>query len=362
MSRGATQHRFHPGFGCRLRRLAVACCLALVLAGAADSSLAAPPSVTVSFAWSPHNPVIGQTVTFISTSTASSNNAIVSQRWDLDGDGKFDDHVGATASTSFSTPGSHVVGLRVIDKHGDLHQHVLAATLTVLPLANQPPSASFAFYPDAPLPGQSVTFYSTATDPDSAIAAQRWDLDGNGSYGDAIGPTATRSFPAPGVYTIGLQVADTAGAVSVALKKLSVGSPATASLGSGLRPIFPFPVVRLSGTIRRTGIRVRRLLVDAPSGTSTEVHCKGRRCPFRSRAYRSRSAVAAFRIHVRRLDGFFLRAGTRLQIFVARSGAIGRYTRFRIRAGRPPARADRCLVSLSTVPIRCPSAQVDEQG
>ena len=32
-------------------------------------------------------------------------------------------------------------------------------------------------------------------------------------------------------------------------------------------PLFPFPVVRLSGTIVKDGIRVRRLTVDAPAGS-----------------------------------------------------------------------------------------------
>jgi plastocyanin len=354
LSLTATRHRFDPRFGCWFRRLAVVLWLALATLVPA-SSQGAPPNVTVSFVWSPHDPLVGQLVTFVSTSTASGNNTILSQLWDLNGDGKFGDQVGSTASTSFATPGGHVVRLRVVDRHGDLHQHVLAATVAVQPLANQAPSASFAFYPSLPGPGQTVTFYSTATDPDSAIAVQRWDLDGNGSYGDAVGPTATRSFAAPGTYTIGLQVADTAGGVSVALRNLSVEPSGAASLGGGLRPIFPFPLIRLSGTIKRTGIRVRRLVVDAPTGSGTEIRCKGRKCPFHSRSYGQRSAVASQRTYVRRLEGVFLRAGSKLQIFVTRPGAIGRYTRFWIRGSRPPVRLDRCLVSVSTHPVRCAS-------
>jgi PKD domain len=329
-------------------------CLAL-LAGMSAPALAAPPSVSVSFTWSPHDPVVGQAITFVSTSTVGGNNTIQAELWDLDGDGQFGDQSGGTATTSFSTPGSHLVGLRVIDKHG-AHNHIRTATVTVQPFADQPPAASFAFYPGSPLAGQGVSFYSTATDPDSAIAAQRWDLDGNGSYGDALGPTAARSFAVPGSYTVGLQVEDTAGAVSIAHRTLVVLESSTpVSVAGGLRPLFPFPVVRFSGTIESTGIRVRRLTVNAPAGARTAVRCRGRPCPFRWRHYVHGSAVATQVVGVRRLSRRFLRAGTVLQVFVTRAGAIGRYTRFRIRGGRPPARLDRCLLSISKRPVSCAS-------
>jgi hypothetical protein len=131
---------------------------------------------------------------------------------------------------------------------------------------------------------------------------------------------------------------------------------AGALLDGGLRELFPFPVVRLAGTIQDSGIRVRRLTVNAPRGARTEVRCIGRHCPFGKRRYTHRTAVASDVWRLRRLDGRFLRAGIRLQVFVMRSRTIGRYTRFKIRSGRPPLRVDRCLVSLSRKPVACPAA------
>ena len=227
----------------------------------------------------------------------------------------------------------------------------------LLPSLDQPPAASFAYQPASPVTGQTVHFYSTASDPDSAIAAQRWDLDGDGRYEDALGSTAARIFPVPGHYTVGLQVEDTAGAVAVIRRPIVVleGSVPVAGV-SGLRPLFPFPVVRLSGTITGAGIRVRRLTVNAPAGARTAVQCRGPRCPFRLRGYVHRAAAAAGVLTVRRMYGRVLPAKTVLQVFVTRAGAIGRYTRFRVRSGKPPARLDRCLVSASRRPVSCASA------
>ena len=81
-------------------------------------SNSAPRTVTVaanqppvaSFTFTPGAPLVGATVTFKSTST-DSDGTIVSQAWDLDNDGQFNDGTGLTATTAFTTPGPHVVRL-----------------------------------------------------------------------------------------------------------------------------------------------------------------------------------------------------------------------------------------------------------
>jgi hypothetical protein len=52
----------------------------------------------------------------------------------------------------------------------------------------------------------------------------------------------------------------------------------------------------------------------------------------------------------------YLRAGVRLEVFVTKRGMIGKYTRFRIRRGKAPARLDRCLVPGVKKPVRCSPA------
>ena len=72
---------------------------------------------SASFSYSPAAPLRRETVTFTSTS-ADPDGRIVSQAWDLDNDGRFDDGTAATASRSFSYSGTYTVRLRVVDDAG----------------------------------------------------------------------------------------------------------------------------------------------------------------------------------------------------------------------------------------------------
>jgi hypothetical protein len=71
-----------------------------------------PAAAMVQF---PQAPVTDDPVSFVSTSR-DPDGALVSQAWDLDDDGAFDDGNGAQASFSFHTPGQYTVRLRVIDR------------------------------------------------------------------------------------------------------------------------------------------------------------------------------------------------------------------------------------------------------
>jgi hypothetical protein len=50
-----------------------------------------------------------------------------------------------------------------------------------------------------------------------------------------------------------------------------------------------------------------------------------------------------------------LPAGVTLEIRVAKSGEVGKYTSFAIRRGKPPKRRDSCLDPGGVKPIPCPS-------
>jgi len=115
----------------------------------------------------------------------------------------------------------------------------------------------------------------------------------------------------------------------------------------------PFPVVRLQGRVLRTGIRVTRLLVQAPAGARVRGVCLGRHrgCPRRSVVHLSRSPRTAVR-----LRGFErrLRPGAVIQVFVTQSQAIGKYVRFRVVPGRAPSRRDLCVAPAGVAPAHCP--------
>jgi hypothetical protein len=75
----------------------------------------APTGPTAAFTWLPSDPHVGQPVSLLSTSTAGSS-ALSSYAWQIDG-GPFS--TGSLArSVTFSTPGSHLVALRVTDAGG----------------------------------------------------------------------------------------------------------------------------------------------------------------------------------------------------------------------------------------------------
>lgn len=67
------------------------------------------------------------------------------------------------------------------------------------------PSASFAWSPDTPKPGETVTFHSTSFDPDGTIVRWHWWF-GDGC--EAQGETVTHSYSQTGFYDVRLQVTD----------------------------------------------------------------------------------------------------------------------------------------------------------
>jgi PKD repeat protein len=86
---------------------------------------------TASFEASPNPASVGQNVALDGSASSSPDGTIAKYEWDLDGDGSYETVTGSTASasTSFSTPGSHTVGLRVTD--GDGQQATTTRTVTI---------------------------------------------------------------------------------------------------------------------------------------------------------------------------------------------------------------------------------------
>ena len=172
-----------------------------------------PPKA--SFTFSPSAPLVGQTVNFKSTAS-DPDGKIVAQAWDLDNSGAFDNGTGTTASTSFSTAGSHTVRLQVTDDLGATN------STAVNVVVNIKPTAAFSFAPRSPIAGDTVKFTSSSSDPDGTIALTQWDLNGDGAYDDAEGTTATKLFSIAGDDVVGVRVTDDRGAVSTKTATLTV--------------------------------------------------------------------------------------------------------------------------------------------
>jgi PKD domain len=314
----------------RLAPLVLTVGLLLLAPGAARAQPAA------SFEFSPTSPLTGELVTFVSTASGATE----PQRWDLDGDGVCDDSTGPSA-------GVYSVKLCVSDGMDD------ATATRKITVTNRPPIAAFTYAPASPLTGEVVTLTSTSLDPDGPIVSLAWDLDNDGAFDDGTGATASLAFRAPGAYAIRLLVVDRDGATGFTLQTIAVGKRPPELLASSL-------VVRLVGKITRRGTRIRQLVVVAPAGSKVSVRCRGRGCPVhqltRTATSRARPQVQVSRVvRIRRFRHRLLRPGAAVRIWVTSPGRIGKYTRFRIRSGKPPKRVDRCVMPGTTRPSRCPS-------
>ena len=350
--------------GARRARLAV---LGLAL-GAFLVSAPASAAPVADFTWAPDPAVVDEPVTF----SAVTDPGIVFYRWDLDGDGNFTDSVdrsGPQVLRTFQRARTYTIGLLVMDDAGvtDIAEKQVEVVSPDPPgpgPGSRPPDASFVFFPAGPVAGEPITFVSTSGDPDSPIPASglKWDLNGDGVYDDAEGFAVTTSFPAAGTYTIGLRLTTNAtDEATLALNVGSPGSPGTNVGQSALSFLSPFPVVRIAGRVSRRGVRIRRLTVDAPPGSRVRLTCSGKRCPFKrlrrtvsTRVAGGRSLPPTRLLRMRAVEDRLLRPGTVLRLFVTRGDAVGKFTRFRIRKSKSPARADRCLVPGSSRPVACP--------
>jgi hypothetical protein len=219
-----------------------------------------------------------------------------------------------------------------------------------------PPETSIKSSPADLSPSTAATFDFGATEADSSYQCR---LDG-GSWAGCQ-PRKVYADLSVGRHAFEVRATDAAGNVdpSPAGKAWTIQLPAAAT-ASVPRLISPFPIVRIAGSLTRNGVRLRLFLVNTPAGSKVTVRCKGASCPFSKRSRAASNAIAAQVyaraakvVRIRTLEKHIYRAGVRIEVFVTKPGMIGKYTRFKIRKGKAPARIDRCLMPGSTKPVRC---------
>jgi PKD repeat protein len=318
---------------------------------------------TPAFTMSAADVASGDLVTFSSTST-DPDGSITGYAWDFNGDG-VPDATGPVVTRSWLQPGTPTVTLTVTDDDG-----AKRSTSHDVTVHNRPPNASFHFSPSDPQVGELVTLTSTSSDSDGSVASERWDLDDDGAFDDASGRQAQVRFSSAGKHKVSLQVTDDDGAKTKVSTTFTVAphtapapfvspEPSSPSLPQLITPISPrmlnpFPLVRISGMTTTKGVIIDLLSVRTGHGAKVTIRCKGRGCP-----YKHKTVVTKGKVHRRRMPGFHhrhLRAGTVLEVYVTRSGAIGKYTRFKVRRLLPPKRVDSCTaVSVAKIK-RCPAA------
>ena len=275
------------------------------------------------FSFTPTAPRTGEPIAL--TSTASDpDGSIASYAWDYDNDGTVDS-TSANPTARFTTPGNHTVKLTVTDNLG-----APVVVLHTIPVG-QPPTASFTISPAAPTAGNPVTFTATSTDANGFITANNWDLDGNGTFGDAQGSAVRARTSCP---------ASTPSRCSRSTTRASRTSrPRRSPSGPGTRatpntndpgPIRSRSVTRLIATVAfagkklRQGVWLSNMTVSGPRNATVSATCHGKGCPRRIKSFlvgrRGKARVKA-------LERRTLRVGVRIVIRVTRYGSFGKYTR-----------------------------------
>ncbi len=166
-----------------------------------------PPQA--SFSVSPDQAVTDEEITFNDTSTDADNN-LTAWSWDL-GDG-------TTKSTrnvthAYDEPGTYTVELTVTDERGNE-----ASTTQDVTVADAPPEAAFAWTPQEPEAGQTVSFSDGSTDPEGSLA-HAWTF-GDGATSTAANPDHV--YEAAGTYEVTLNVTDSQGQEATVTHEITV--------------------------------------------------------------------------------------------------------------------------------------------
>ncbi len=320
-------------------------------------------------------PLTGEGVSFTASGSDPDGGDVV-YSWDVDGDGVFGDASGAAVGPyRYDVPGAVVVAVSIVDDEGGRTERSVE-----LAVRNRPPQAGFTATPDRPAVGAILRLASSSRDFDGDLVAEQWDLDGDGDFDDASGPTAEKRIEAPVAFSVALRVTDDQNASDVVIRRIDVAAPEpqpvsepqpaaspqpmpgpqpvggpqpvtsspTTRARTSVRVLKPFPSVRMAGRLTRRGAVFSLVRVIAPPRTRVSFSCRGGGCPRPSRATVSKTH------RINALRGAY-RAGAVIEIRVTRSGWVGKYTRMQVNRGKAPSRRDMCLYPSSAKPRACPS-------
>jgi hypothetical protein len=174
-------------------------------------------------------------------------------------------------------------------------------------------------------------------------------------------PGATGPELRPSSAEVGARLRVVVTAINSRPRSAEAASPATAPVAAapavkkkvkrkrGVRLLSPFPRIVIAGIVSRGAAQLTEFTIRGPRGARVIFRCRGRGCPFRLRRTRMRART----IRVRSLERRW-RPGAVLEVTIGRPGFIGKFSRFRFRAGNVPRRQDQCLPPGAAKPRRCP--------
>lgn len=122
--------------------------------------------------------------------------------------------------------------------------------------------------------GTTFTFDAAGTfDAGSGLAEIAWDLDTDGAFDDALGPTATRTYGDDGSFFIGLQVTDNLGNSDIASTTVDVqnANPVVNITSISTPQPYPGQVITIEGSFTDAGwLDTHTVLVDWGDGQTTQ--------------------------------------------------------------------------------------------
>ncbi len=179
------------------------------------------PRPVASFSVSPNPPRAGQTITLNGSGSHYADGSIAKYEWDLNGDGTYETNTGSTptTTTSFASPGTYTVGLKVTDSDG-----AVGYKTEQISVGSFPPVAHVNVSPNPALTGQTVTLNAGESTDQGTITDYKWDLDNSGNYATDTGstPTVTTSFQTVGLHTIGVKLTDSEGMTTTTTVKVTI--------------------------------------------------------------------------------------------------------------------------------------------
>lgn len=179
-------------------------------------------------------------VEFDSTASRDLDGSIVIVKYDLDGNGFFEDQgneLGVKEHT-FTEAGTYDAVLELIDDGGGSSFEI--ETIIVNSPGNQSPEAFLSASPLSGPPGTEVSFDATTSfDPDGSITLVEWDWDGNGTFADNTGTTLTaqHTYNSAGDFEAAVRVFDDHNVSDTESVFISIGEnpnmPPTAIIAGG---------------------------------------------------------------------------------------------------------------------------------
>ncbi len=170
--------------------------------------------------------IAGRRAVLVSRST-DPDTLIVSNRWDLDGDGAFDDAYGRVAAPTWRRPGLRTVGLRSVDLNGRVA--VTRRQVRVAPRPSGRPSLSLRI--SSSMGGTNVVFRAAGP-----LGTYSWDLDGDGAFDDGRGSEISRSYRFAGTYRIQVRLRDPFGRIATRRSSLTIAQLSDPGAGTTTPP------------------------------------------------------------------------------------------------------------------------------